>query len=74
MTSQLVGHDLDSRKHLKDLLEELRKLHCYWLQASISQALAIDNIAYYNPFLIHIEILTGYFQRKLIIVYLLKVH
>ena len=49
-TSQLVGHDLDSRKLLKELLKELRKLDCYRLQVSISQALAMNNVAYYNPF------------------------
>ena len=48
-TSQLEGHDSDSRKLLRDLLKELIKLHCYRLQVSISQALAIDNVAYYNP-------------------------
>ena len=57
-------HDLDSQKLLRDLLKELRKLHCYRLQFSISQALAMNNVLYYNPFWIHIEILTGYFQRK----------
>ena len=45
-TSQSVGHHLDSRKLLRDLLKDLRKLHCYRLQISIFQALAIDNVAY----------------------------
>ena len=49
-TSQLVRHDVDSRKLLRDLLKEPRKLHCYRLQVSISQALAIDSVAYYNSF------------------------
>ena len=49
-TSQLVGHDLDSRKLLRDLFKELRKLYCYRLQVSFSQALAIFNVANYNPF------------------------
>ena len=48
--SQLVGHDLSSRKLLKDLLKEPRNLRFYQLQVSISQALAIDNAVYYNPF------------------------
>ena len=30
--SQLLGHDLDSRKLLRNMLKELRKLHCYRLQ------------------------------------------
>ena len=49
-TLQVVGHDLDSRKLLRDLLKDLRRLHCYRLQISISQALAKDNVAYNNPF------------------------
>ena len=49
-TSQLEVHDSESQKPLRDLLKELRKLHCYRLQVSISQELAIDNVAYYNPF------------------------
>ena len=53
-TSQLVGHDLDSWRILRDLLKELRKLHGFRLQISISQALVIDNNAYYNFFWIHI--------------------
>ena len=47
-TSQLVSHNLDSRKLLRDLLKEL---DYYQMQVSIYQALAIDNDAYYNPFL-----------------------
>ena len=31
VTSQLLGQDLDSRKFLRDLLKELRKLHFYRL-------------------------------------------
>ena len=60
--SQLVGHDLDSRKLLRDPLKELRKLHCYRLQVFISQALTMGNVAYYNPFLTDIKILTGFFR------------
>ena len=43
-TLQLVGHDLDSRKLLGDLLKELQMFHCYRLQTSIFQALTIDNV------------------------------
>ena len=43
-TWQLVGSDS------RDLLKKLRKLHCYRLRVSISQALAIGNVAYYKPF------------------------
>ena len=48
---QLLGHKLGSRKLLTDLLKERQKFHYYGLQVFISQALAIDSIAYYNPFL-----------------------
>ena len=55
VTSQLVGHDLDSRKLSRDLLKEFQKLHCYRLQISITQALAIDNFAWYNPLWIYLN-------------------
>ena len=48
---QLLGHKLGSQKLLTDLLKERQKFHYYGLQVFISQGLAIDNIAYYNPFL-----------------------
>ena len=63
-TSQLVSHDLDSRKLLRDLLEELRKLHYYRLEVSISQVLAIDSIAFYNPFWIHMSKIWQDFSKK----------
>ena len=48
-TSQLVGYELGSRKLSRDLLKEFQKLHYYPLLVTISQPLAKDNVAYYNP-------------------------
>ena len=48
-TSQLVGYELGSRKLSRDLLKEFQKLHYYPLPVTISQPLAKDNVAYYNP-------------------------
>ena len=42
--SQLVDYDLDSWKFLRDLLKEFQKLHCYWLEGSNSQSLAIESV------------------------------
>ena len=63
-TSHLKDHDLDSLKLFTDLLKELRKLHYYWLQVYISHVLVINNVTYYNPFWMDIEILTGYYLKK----------